>query len=158
MIVALATSVIAVISTLLGSIVTGRLQERVTNRSEAESRRRELRKEHLDAVKDLAVAVSAHRSMMWRRGDAKFKGDLERYEELRTRSHETRAAVTAPLVALRILVTDATVRAAANRMVDATFGMRHQDTSTEVLNDARVAALTAHDQFVDAAAEYVRGL
>lgn len=158
MVVALVTAVIAVVGTLLGSIVTGRLQERVTSRTETESRRRELRKEHLDAIKELAAAVSAHRSMMWRRGDAKFKGNLDQYEELRTRSHETRAAVTAPLVALRILITDSTVRAAADRMVDATFGMRHQDTSAELLNDARVAALTAHDQFVDTAAEYVRGL
>ncbi|WP_186779864.1 hypothetical protein [Streptomyces salinarius] len=149
-------SVIAVIATLLGSVVTGHYQQRATDRSQSETRRRELRKEHLTAVTALAEALSAHRSMMWRRGDAKLKGDLDRYEDLRVRSHETRAAVTAPLVGLRILITDPVVRAAADRMVDATFGMRHQDTDADTLNAARVAALAAHDEFVDAAARYMQ--
>ncbi|MEV5774198.1 hypothetical protein AB0L49_23560 [Streptomyces antimycoticus] len=153
---ALLTTVIAVLGTLLGSVVTGHFQQRATDRGEAGVRQRELRKEHLHAVTALAEAISAHRSMMWRRGDAKFKGDLDRYEELRIRSHDTRAAVTAPLVGLRILITDPAVRAAADRMVDATFGMRHQDTDADTLNAARVAALAAHDEYVDVAAHYMQ--
>ncbi|MFD3716266.1 hypothetical protein [Streptomyces sp. NPDC058677] len=156
MALALATAVIAVLGTLLGSVVTGRFQERAADRTERETRRRNERSEQLAAITGLAEAVSAHRSMMWRRGDAKFRGDDDRHQELRIRSHETRAAVTAPLVALRLLVTDPELRAAADRMVDTTFGMRHQDADADTLNTARVAALTAHDAFVDAAARYMQ--
>ena len=153
---AMFATVIAVLGTLLGSLLTGRFQERSADRTERETRRRNERREQFEAITGLAEAVSAHRSMMWRRGDAKFRGDLDRHQELRIRSHETRAAVTAPLVALRLLIVDPELRAAADRMVDATFGMRHQDDDAATLNDARVAALAAHDAFVDVAARYMQ--
>jgi hypothetical protein len=154
--VAVLTAVIAVLGTLLGSVATGHFQQRAADLGEAGARRRELRKENVDAVTALAETISAHRSMMWRRGEAKTKGDLDRYEELRVRSHDTRAAVTAPLVGLRILITDPAVRAAADRMVAATFAMRDHDTDAAALDAARAAALSAHDQFVDAAARFIQ--
>lgn len=156
MLVTLLATAIAVLGTLLGSVVTGRFQERAADRTERASRQQDRRREQLTAITGLAEAVSAHRSMMWRRGDAKFRGDDDRHQELRIRSHETRAAVTAPLVALRLLITDSELRAAADRMVDLTFGMRHQDDTADTLNDARVMALEAHDAFVNTAARYMQ--
>ncbi|MFD9394764.1 hypothetical protein ACFWBB_29715 [Streptomyces sp. NPDC060000] len=52
------------------------------------------------------------------RGDDVLKeAGTERIEALRGESHITRSAVTRPLVALRMLIEDQAVRAAADEMI-----------------------------------------
>ncbi len=147
---------LAVLGTLLGAIVSGAFQHRAAGRTEKAARAAQLRRDQLEAVTALAVAISDHRSAMWVRGDAVLKGDpADRVRDLQTRSHATRSAVTRPLVALRIHITDPAVRSAADDMVTATFAMRDAYDSAEALTAARRAALTAHDRFVDAAATFL---
>ncbi|WP_327301912.1 hypothetical protein [Streptomyces goshikiensis] len=93
---------------------------------------------------------------MWRRGDAVLRGaGPERIETLRGESHMTRSAVTRPLVALRVLVEDQAVRAAADHMITLTYAIRNAYATTEDLTAAREAAKNAHDTFVNTAACYL---
>ncbi|MEU6618938.1 hypothetical protein [Streptomyces parvus] len=150
------TTVIAVLGTLAGSIVTGRYQRRSAEHAAKIARGDALRRDRLTAVTDLAAAVSEHRIAMWTRGDAKLKGDApDRLADLRSRSHETRSAITRPLVALRVLVTDPAVREAADAMVTATYALRGADTDTDALDRARQEALAGHDRFVNVGAAYL---
>lgn len=48
------------------------------------------------------------------------------------------------------------MRAAADRMITLTYAIRDAYTTTEELTAAREAAKTAHDDFVNAAARYLR--
>jgi hypothetical protein len=147
---------LAVLGTLLGAVVSGAFQHRAAGRTEKVARAAQLRRDQLEAVTALAVAISDHRSAMWVRGDAVLKSDpADRVRDLQTRSHATRSAVTRPLVALRIHITDPAVRSAADDMVTATFAMRDAYDSAEALTAARRAALTAHDRFVDVAATFL---
>lgn len=169
MVVALVTTAIAVIGTLLGSIVSGRFQERAAARSVQASRGEAVRRDCLEAVTALAGAISDHRRTMWKRGDAVLKdASAERIEALREDCHATRSAVTRPLIALRVLIEDPEVRAAADRMITLTYALRQalptpeDRTGTRYaaakqrLTEAREAAMVAHDQFVDVAARYMR--
>lgn len=156
--IALLAAGIAVLGTLLGAIVTGHIQDRAATRTAGENRRDDHRREQIAAITALATAVSTHRSTMWNRGDAKFREQAERHQELRIRSRETRAAVAGPLMTFRLLVTDPAVRTAADRMVDTTFGMRHQDTDPDTLNTAWAAAVAAHDDFVNTASRHLQTL
>ncbi|WP_043231756.1 hypothetical protein [Streptomyces sp. NRRL F-5193] len=150
-------TVLAIIGTLLGAAVSGLFQHAAAGRTEKTARREQHRAAQLEAITALAVAISDHRTAMWVRGDARLKGDTEeRVRELQTRSHATRSAVTRPLVALRLHVTDPAVREAANAMVSSTYAMRDAYTSTDTLTEARAAALEAHDRFVDVAARYLQ--
>jgi hypothetical protein len=94
---------------------------------------------------------------MWMRGDAILKdAGPDRIEALRSDSHTTRSAVTRPLVALRVLIEDQAVRAAADRMITLTYAIRDAYATTEDLTAAREAAKAAHDDFVNTAARYLR--
>jgi hypothetical protein len=87
------------------------------------------------------------------RGDAVLKeAGTERIEALRGESHMTRSAVARPLVALRVLIKDQAVRAAAEEMITLTYAMRDAYATTEALTSAREAAKV---QFVDTAAGYL---
>ncbi|MCL7382156.1 hypothetical protein [Streptomyces sp. 35G-GA-8] len=156
MLVTLVTAALAIVGTLLGSIVSGRFQERAAERSVRVSHGEAIRRDRLEAVTALACAVSDHRRAMWMRGDAVLKeAGTERIEALRGESHMTRSAVTRPLVALRVLIEDQAVRAAADEMVTLTYALRDAYATTEALTAAREAAKVAHDQFVDVAAAYL---
>ncbi|MFE2386775.1 hypothetical protein [Streptomyces misionensis] len=156
MLVTLVTATLAIVGTLLGSIVSGRFQERAAERSVRISHGETIRRDRLEAVTALACAASDHRRTMWMRGDAILKGaDAELIQSLRRESHQTRSQVTRPLVAMRVLITDATVRAAADHMITLTYAIRDSFGSTEELTAAREAAMGAHDQFVDTAARYL---
>ncbi|WP_370424241.1 hypothetical protein AB8O64_36410 (plasmid) [Streptomyces sp. QH1-20] len=156
MLVTLVAAALAIVGTLLGSIVSGRFQERAAERSVRVSHGEAIRRDRLEAVTALACAASDHRRAMWMRGDAVLKGaDTERIEALRGESHMTRSAVTRPLVALRVLIEDQGVRAAADHMITLTYALRDAYGTTEELSAAREAAKVAHDQFVDAAAGYL---
>jgi hypothetical protein len=149
-------TVIAILGTLLGAVVSGAFQHRAAGRTEKVAHAQQLRRDQLEAVTALAVAVSDHRSAMWVRGDAVIKGDPdERVRELKTRSHATRSAVTRPLIALKIHIMDPAVQRAAVAMVTATYAMRDTYDSAEALTGARRAALEAHDHFVDVAATFL---
>lgn len=150
------TTILAVLGTLAGAIVSGWYQRRSAEHAERVARGEALRRDRLAAVTDLAAAVSDHRAAMWARGDAKLKGDApERLADLRSRSHQTRSAITRPRVALRVLITDPVVRQAADVMVIATHALREADTDTDVLTRARQEALASHDHFVNVAAAYL---
>ncbi|MEE4495203.1 hypothetical protein ACIBI8_08720 [Streptomyces sp. NPDC050529] len=148
-------AVLAVIGTLLGSIVTGTFQHLAAGRAERAAAAGQLRRDRLDAVTTLASAGSDHRRALWMRGEALLRGadDAER-EELRARSHTTRSAITRPLVALRLLVPEPAVHTTAQAMVVATYDMVDAATSREELIAAQDAARAAHDRFIDAAAAY----
>lgn len=158
--------VIAVVGTLLGAVVSGKFQERAANRVEAGARGEQLRRDRLNAVQDLAEAISTHRSLMWRRGDAVLKGSpADRVEALRIQTQESRSRITRPLVGLRLLVTDPAVRTAANRMITLTYAIRETHRTAPEGEEARAAAVAdltkareearqAHDDFVEAAAAY----
>lgn len=156
MLVTLVTAALAIVATLLGAIVSGRFQERAAERSVRVSTGEAIRRDRLEAVTALACAVSDHRRAMWMRGNAVLKqSGTEQIEALRGESHMTRSAVTRPLVALRVLIADQAVRAAADEMITRTYALRGADATTEDLTSAREAAKVAHDLFVDAAAGYL---
>nr|WP_202514352.1 MULTISPECIES: hypothetical protein [unclassified Streptomyces] len=142
---------------MLGAIVSGRIQERAAERQMRANHGEAIRRDRLEAVTALACAASDHRTAMWMRGDAVLKGaGPERIEALRSESHMTRSAVTRPLVVLRVLCEDQAVRTAAERMITLTYAMRDAYATTEDLTAAREAAKSAHDDFVNAAAHYLR--
>lgn len=115
-------TVLAVIGTLLGSIVTGTFQHLSAGRAERAAASEQVRRDRFDAVTTLASVGSDHRRALWMRGEALLRGahDVE-LEELRARSHVTRSAITRPLVALRLLVPDPAVHVTAQAMVVATY-------------------------------------
>ncbi|MEU0054604.1 hypothetical protein [Streptomyces sp. NPDC006309] len=91
-------------------------QVRAVERQVRVSHGEAIRRDRLEAVTALACAASDHRRAMWMRGDAILKGvGTDRIEALRGESHMTRSAITRPLVTLRVLIEDQTVRAAADR-------------------------------------------
>ncbi|MGJ5899247.1 hypothetical protein ACSCBZ_46020 [Streptomyces niveiscabiei] len=163
----LITAALAIVATLLGAIVSGRFQERAAERQMRAAHGEAIRRDRLEAVTALACAASDHRTAMWRRGDAVLKQTgSERIETLRSESHMTRSAVTRPLFALRILIEDPAVRAAADHMITLTYAIRQAipaataDTDREAakqrLTEAREAAKVAADDFVNTAARYLR--
>ncbi|MEV7980882.1 hypothetical protein ACFY6U_50790 [Streptomyces sp. NPDC013157] len=156
MLATLVTAALAIVATLLGAIVSGRFQERAAERGVRASHGEAIRRDRLEAVTALACAISDHRRAMWMRGDAVLKeAGTERIDALRGESHMTRSAVTRPLVALRVLIEDQAVRAAADHMVTLTYAMRDAYATAQELTAAREAAKVAHDTFVDTAAGYL---
>lgn len=151
----LLVAVIAIIGTLLGAVVSGKFAERAAGRTEGAVRGEQMRRDRLEAITNLAEAISTHRSLMWRRGDAVLNNaGAECIDALRAQSQESRSQITRPLTALRILITDPAVRAAADQMVTLTYAMRDAST-TDALAQAREDAKTSCDLFVDTAAAYL---
>lgn len=143
-------SVVAVIGTLAGSIVTGLLQRRAARADRQNAQADQRRTEQIQAVTALAKAVSDHRRAMWEVRDAQLtEAGEDRVRELRDESHRTRSEITEPAVRVRLLHGDA-VRAAAHEAVQSTYRMRDA-SSLDVLETLRAAALLAHDDMVDAA-------
>ncbi|MEU6680945.1 hypothetical protein [Streptomyces sp. NPDC046925] len=67
----------------------------------------------------------------------------------------TRSAVNRPCLALRVLIEDQAVRAAADEMITLTYALRDPYATSQDLDAAREAAKVAHDAFVDTAAGYL---
>lgn len=148
-------SIIAVAGTLAGALVAGIMQARQARSTRQAERADDRRREAVDAVTDLAVAVSDHRRAMWQLGDAEVTGaGADRVRELLDETHRTRSAVTSPAVRVQLLVADPAVQTAAREAVRATYAMR-QPASLEVLQELRAEALTAHDEMVTAAARHL---
>ncbi len=149
------TSVIAVLGTLAGALVSGLLQHRAARIERLSARREQRRHEQMNAVAALAVALSDHRRAMWKVRDAILSGNAEqRVQDLRDESHRTRSAVTDPSVRLRLLILDETVRAAAASAIDATYVMR-EAADLDELQVLRASAIAAHDDFVNAAGAFL---
>ncbi|WP_328743562.1 hypothetical protein OG436_39220 (plasmid) [Streptomyces caniferus] len=166
MLTTLVTAALAIVATLLGAIVSGRFQERAAERQVRAAHGEAIHRDRLEAVTALACAASDHRTAMWMRGDAVLKqAGPERIEALRGESHMTRSTVTRPLIALRALIEDPAVRAAADRMIKLTYAIRQaipttaagtdHDAAKQRLTEAREAAKVAHDDFVNIAARYL---
>lgn len=148
-------SLIAVFGTLAGALVSGRLAHRAARSDRAEGRTEQLRRDRIDSVTALAVAVADHRRAMWELVDAQLTGQPDqRVRDLRDESHRTRSMVTEPAVRVRLLIAAPTVRAAAEAAVRTTYVMRDA-ASLEALQDQRASALEAHDVFVNSAGTYL---
>ncbi|KOG20009.1 MULTISPECIES: hypothetical protein [Streptomyces] len=142
-------SVIAVLGTLLGAVVAGLLQQRLTRRERTEVQAGELRRERLAAITSLVAALSEHRRAMWVREDLRLSGAASAaYEQARAESHATRAAITAPLTAVQILAPS--LAESASTAARAAYALRNA-ADAETLNTRRAAAIEAADRLVHAA-------
>ncbi|MFJ1566728.1 hypothetical protein ACIOG8_21360 [Streptomyces erythrochromogenes] len=144
-------SIVAVLGTLAGALTAGLLQHRSARSARAEERADGRRQDQLGAVTEFAAALDAHRSAMFHRERLNLTGatGAEHQLEAETRSHDTRAAVTAPHIRLQVLVPELAV--AAQQAADATYALRKAADRTE-LDVRRHAAKEASVAFIAAAA------
>lgn len=150
-------TIIAVLGTLSGSIVTGVFQHMASGRTERSVAATQLRRDQLDAITHLAAAGADYRRVMRKRGQARLsQAGSAQQEKLRQESHVIRSALTQPMTVLKVLIPDPHVHAAAREMVQAAYRIR-DTTDSDALNAAQEAARAAHDDFVDVAARYVGG-
>ncbi|WP_030811448.1 hypothetical protein [Streptomyces sp. NRRL S-337] len=144
------TSVIAVIGTLLGSVTAYVLQQRAARTERAEARSEALRGRQLAAVADLVAALADHRRAMWVREDLALSGaDTAACEKTRATSHETRSAITAPLLTVTLLAP--ALAESATYAAEATYALRGA-TDRAALDDLCAAAVAASDRLVTGAA------
>ncbi|MFJ6793872.1 hypothetical protein [Streptomyces sp. NPDC091268] len=144
------TSLVAVIGTLAGALTAGLLQHRSARSARAEERAHSYRQDQLGAVTDFAAALDAHRSAMFHRERlALTDAGTEQQLEAQTRSHDTRAAITAPHIRLQVLVPE--LAGVAQQAADATYALRKAIDRTE-LDAQRHAAKEATAAFIAAAA------
>ncbi|MEU5221003.1 protein kilB [Streptomyces sp. NPDC020807] len=139
-------TVLAIVGTLLGAIVTGSIQhisQRSTRRAADAAARRA---EGLAALTDLVTALSDHRRAMWVREDLRLRG--EDWTEARAESHRTRSAITAPL--LRVQLVLPALAPAARKAAETTYTLRGV-AGRDVLDVARDNAIRATDELVAAA-------
>ncbi|CAL9328425.1 protein kilB [Streptomyces sp. enrichment culture] len=143
-------SIVAVLGTLAGALTAGLLQHRSARTARAEERADNHRQDQLAAVTDFAAALDAHRSAIFHRERlALSAAGTEHQMEAQTRSHETRAAVTAPHIRLQVLIPD--LAGPAQQAADATYALRKASDRTD-LDARRHAAKEAATAFVSAAA------
>lgn len=141
-------TLIAVAGTLAGAITTHLLGARAT-------RRAEMRRDQLTAVTTLATALADHRRTMWVHKDSQLSGATPAaVQAAREATHATRAAITAPALAARVIL-PAAVHATAQTAITATYAMRDAATPDD-LTARRQAALTAAEAFTAAASAYLR--
>lgn len=151
-------SIIAVIGTLAGGLLTGGLQARIGRAARQDDRAAARRAAQLDAVAALVAALEDHRRAMWVREDLRLRdGDrtdayTDAYTEARAASHATRAAVSAPMTRLAILAPE--LHAAAKDAAAAAYAMRGAGDRT-TLDSLREDALLASERLVAAAGEYL---
>jgi hypothetical protein len=142
-------TVIAVVGTLAGGVLAGVVQARTARAGRAESRRDAWLADAVAAVTALVVALADHRRAMWVLGDLRLSGaDKAAVAQARSVTHETRSAVTAPLVTVSILAP--MLARSAQRAVKAAYAMRNAPDSS-VLEVLRAGALETSDHFVDEA-------
>ncbi|MFD7918891.1 protein kilB [Streptomyces sp. NPDC059740] len=143
------SSIIAVIGTLAGAALSYLLQHRAARAERAEARAETRRSEQLAAVTALVSALADHRRAMWVREDLALNGPSDAYTAARAASHETRSALTAPLLTVTLLIP--ALAATAQAAAQATYDMRRAETA-RALADQRDAALVAADRLVTEAA------
>lgn len=153
---ALWSNVIAVGGTLAGGLLASVAQARAARVERRETRREDRRGAVVAAVTGLVSALADHRRAMWVLEDLRLSGaDAAVVGEARAASHETRSAVTAPLVTVLLLAP--ALAGPAEKAAKACYAMR-QAPDTDVLEALRAAALVASDRLVDEAAEVFAGL
>ncbi|MFF8995744.1 protein kilB [Streptomyces sp. NPDC014983] len=142
----IAAAVVAVVGTVLGAGVVG-VQQYYAARSQ---RRQTLRDRALTALSELSTALADHRRAMWVREDLRLSGAAPAdVAAAREASHLTRSAITAPQIALTVLLPQ--LRLNVNNAVRATYDMRGAG-STEVLASRRESAISAADSLAASAA------
>ncbi|MFF7341487.1 pRL2-23 [Streptomyces sp. NPDC008163] len=145
-------TLIAVFGTLAGTLVAGFVQARIARSARDATRADDRRRDCVNAVIDLAVALSAHRRAMWELGDARLTGaDEERIQALRDESHRTRGSITAPAARVQLLAPVA--QEAARLAVQATYAMRNP-TDEHELEALRRGALETHDALLATAGRH----
>ncbi|MFD4535607.1 protein kilB [Kitasatospora sp. NPDC058397] len=153
------TTLVAVLGTLLGTLGAGYMQQRAARAERAEARRESREQARVQALRDLVTALDAHRRAMWLREkirladpDAADRNGARaaRYDEARTASHLTRAAITGPLVTLSVLAP--ALAGLANDAAEASYAMRNAP-DPDVLAAARNSAVAAVMSLVAAAGE-----
>lgn len=143
-------SIVAVLGTLAGAVTAGLLQHRSARTARAEERADSYRQDQIGAITDFAAALDAHRSAMFHREHLALANvGTEHQLEAHTRSHDTRAAITAPHIRLQVLVPE--LAGPAQQAADATYALR-KATSRADLDARRQAAKEASVAFVAAAA------
>lgn len=139
------TSLVAVVGTLAGGVLSATVQGRLANANRREARRADA----VAAVAQLAAALANHRRAMWVLEDRRLSGATEQaVDEAQTISHDTRAAIEIPLHTVSILVP--ALAPPAEDATHATFAMRHA-ADRDVLETLRRAAKDAHGRLVAAA-------
>ncbi|MFE3907316.1 protein kilB [Streptomyces sp. NPDC059153] len=142
----IAAAVVAVVGTVLGAAVVG-VQQYFAVRAQ---RRQSLRDRAMTALGDLSVALADHRRTMWTREDLRLSGAAPAdVAAAREASHVTRSAVTAPQVALTVLLPQ--LRIDIEATVRAAYAMRGA-RNAEVLASRREEAVSAADALTAAAA------
>ncbi|MEU7075997.1 hypothetical protein AB0B30_38375 [Streptomyces narbonensis] len=157
-------SIVAVLGTLAGALTAGLLAHRAARTARAEQRADRYREDQIAAVADFAAALDAHRSAMFHRErlameessaaavqrDGVASAEMtEHHQEAQTKSHDTRAAITAPHVRLQVLAPALAVP--AQTAADATYAMRKANSRAD-LDAMRRTAKDASAAFVNAAA------
>ncbi|MGW6704518.1 hypothetical protein ACWGDE_06465 [Streptomyces sp. NPDC054956] len=143
-------SIVAVLGTLAGALTAGLLQHRSARSARAEERADAHSRHQLDAVTEFAAALDAHRSAMFHRERlALAEAGAEQQLEAQTRSHDTRAAITAPHIRLQVLVPE--LSGPAQQAADATYALRKAVDRAE-LDARRHEAKEASVAFIAAAA------
>jgi hypothetical protein len=118
---------------------TGRAQRR---EALAETRQAEL----VAALTELVTALANHRRAMLIREECRLTStDADTWAAERAASHETRAAVTAPLVRFSVLAPD--LAGVAKEAEQATYALRAA-ADPEVLQTRRTLAVEASDRLV----------
>ncbi|WP_043253079.1 hypothetical protein [Streptomyces sp. DSM 41269] len=138
-------TVIAVMGTLAGALLTGALQYFAQRAQRKAQEAAERRSAGMDAVAALCAALADHRGAMWDAGLCQVTGRHSAQAGERVRG--TRSAVTGPLVRVSLLSPSAAP--VARRAAEAVYAMR-EATTTRELEAARAAAVRAETELVDA--------
>ncbi|MGI5336302.1 hypothetical protein ACQEVS_02305 [Streptomyces sp. CA-181903] len=150
------TSAVAVVGTLLGSVITHVLQRRVSERGESFARSEALRRERLTTYSAFAEAMEDYRHGQ---ADRWYSGrdapGTEEYVAARNEAHRRRTVARQALYRVRLLTDDPEVNAAAGRAYASTWEISTaRDQSGRDALDAR--ARQAIEEFVGTAAPLVR--
>ncbi|MFB7333769.1 protein kilB [Streptomyces adustus] len=147
------SSVIAVVGTLLGGVLTGVLQIKSARIAQSAARAEQREEALRRALGELVAALGDHRRALWHREVLRLDGldgvGEEGVEAARTASRATRSAVTGPLVAVSVL--EQSLAEPARQAALAAFGLRDAADHSD-LASRREAAITATDELVAAAA------
>ncbi|WP_050781518.1 hypothetical protein, partial [Streptomyces sp. SPB78] len=114
------TTILAIAGTLLGALLTGLLSQRQADRTADRAADQVRHTAAVDAAAALAEAIDAHRAAMYVREEAHLSG--EDWDHLRDASHATRAAITAPLLRVKLLLPE--IAETAERATTSTYALR----------------------------------
>ncbi|MGW2401797.1 protein kilB [Kitasatospora sp. NPDC001664] len=145
------SSIVAVVGTLAGAAVAGRMQNRAATQARTADTAQARRAEVTGAVTALVSALADHRRAQTIRLRALFLTGSPQEADVHTENvHTTRSAVTTPHTLLRIVSPD--LAGAAQNAVDATFALRTA-ADLDDLAVRRRRALDECDRLVAAAGQ-----